>query len=312
MNTPPVPNEINDFDALATLQRWFQAVVCHPGGVEAGLRSEPALSSLDVQPETLAAWILPSRQLSSQQRLAIYANAYFARLLECMRAVFPMLAVAAGDEAFTELALGYLLAYPSRSYTLCKLGGSFPRYLAESRPARDEALGSTPDWADLLIDLAELEWTINEVFDGPGSEQTAPLDPHDLANLGPRSDQVQVVTCPSLRLMTARFPLHGYYTRLKAAELSADDDAPDDVSPPAAGVSHLALLRREFVVWRYPLTAAQHALLAELQNGAELGPALATATELLPAALDQEALQTVLAGWFRGWTAAGFFKAVMG
>lgn len=306
-----VPNEIADTDALATLQRWFQAVVCHPDGVAAGLRSEPAVSSFDVQPETLAAWILPSRKLSSQQRLAIYANAYFTRLLECIRAVFPMLAVAAGDDAFTELALGYLLAYPSRSYTLNRLGGSFPRYLAESRPARDEALGSTPDWADLLIDLAELEWAINEVFDGPGSEQTALLDPHDLTKLGPRSDLVRVVTCPSLRLMVSRFPLHGYYTRLKAAELAANDSAPTDgVSPPAPGVSHLALLRRNFVVWRYPLTAAQHALLAELQNGVELGPALVAATALLPAALDQETLQTVLAAWFRGWTVAGFFTAV--
>lgn len=302
---------------LPLVQHWFQAVISDPGGVTAGLQSASARSRLLVAPHELETWVCPSRSLSSLERLAIYSNAYFARLLECLRAEFPLLAVAAGREAFDALAIGFLVAHPSRSYTLNRLGASLPNYLAETRPARDGAaddVSEAPDWADLLVDLAQLEWAINEVFDGPGSERR-PRNLHDERQLlGSGSGLVRVVTCPSLRLLTFRFPLHDYFSQLKLASSQGDvaptDDHPQEIVPPVAGRSHLALVRRDYVVWRYPLSAAQFALLTELQSGRPLAEAIETALESLPAGADEAPLEARLERWFHDWTEAGFLVEV--
>src|SRR5688500_12916565 len=102
-------------DSLARIQRWMQAVIRQPAGEGT---------------ERVDALILPSRSLSSRDRLQIYANAYFARLLEVLTGEYPAVAHAVGAEVFAEFALGYLNRHPSSSYTLSQLGGRFPQHLA--------------------------------------------------------------------------------------------------------------------------------------------------------------------------------------
>ena len=76
---------------LEKVQRWMQSVIMHPEGVEAGLDSETARKHINVSPEQVEQVISPSQALSSVERLAIYANAYYARLLECLGEEFPVL-----------------------------------------------------------------------------------------------------------------------------------------------------------------------------------------------------------------------------
>ena len=106
----------------------------HPGGVEGGLASDAAQKHLAVGPENLEQVILRSAAQSSVERLAIYADAYYARLLECLAEEFPILRKTLGEETFEAFAFDYLQCYPSQSYTLGKLGENFARYLAETRP----------------------------------------------------------------------------------------------------------------------------------------------------------------------------------
>src|SRR5437016_4065691 len=123
---------------LSHIQRWMQSVIMHPDGVVAGISSDAAREHIDLGPEDVGQVIARSAALTSIERLQIYANAYYARLFECLHEEFPALLQALGDETFDAFALGYLQKYPSRSYTLCNLGRDFPRYLAETRP-RDES-----------------------------------------------------------------------------------------------------------------------------------------------------------------------------
>ncbi len=138
---------------LAQIQRWFQAVVTHPDGVEAGLTSPEARAEIDVSPSRIEDMVDPSKRRTSVERLEVYANAYYARLLECLRDEFPALLHAVGEEVFDGLAFGYLQSYPSRSYTLSELSRQFAQYLEETRP-RDEDDASGPSWPDFMIDLA--------------------------------------------------------------------------------------------------------------------------------------------------------------
>jgi hypothetical protein len=70
----------------------------------------------------------------------------------------------------------------------------------------------------------------------------------------------------------------------------------------------VAVLRRDYVVRRYPLTAPQHALLEKLRDGATIGAAIEAAAAASD--LDDDALAAELRGWFRFWSSEGFFAAV--
>ncbi len=290
--------------SLSEIQRWMQAVMTHPEGVAAGADSEAARREIDAGPDQLDSVIRPSRQLTSEERLAIYGNAYFARLLECMRTIFPLVVRTVGEEAFDDLALGYLQRYPSRSYTLDRLGDRFLDYLNESRPDLDADGRPTEGWPDFLIDLARLEWEIDEVFDGPGVEGQTLLSAGQVQSIEPgRWPEARLAPAHCLRLLAFRFPVNDYYTALRQA---SDTQPPPEMPDPAA--TFLALTRRDFVVRRHPLSEAQYGLLGKLAGGESLGAAMQWLVSAREVSL--ETLVADLQIWFRAWTEAGFFIGV--
>ena len=157
--------------SLETLQRWMQDVITHPLGIEAGIASDDARGEIDTSVDAIEEVVTRSKALSSIERLAVYGNAYFARLLECMRELFPATVFAAGEDAFDQFVLEYLQLHPPHSYTLEHLADRFVDYLEESRPNEDDEAEPSdlePSWSEFFVDLAQLEWTIDKVFDGPG------------------------------------------------------------------------------------------------------------------------------------------------
>src|SRR5438105_4097936 len=95
-NDPPPP--------LNTVQRWLQAVIMHPDGVDAGLASDAARGHLDIAPADVEQVISRSEAQTSVERLSIYANAYYARLLECLGEEFPVLKKTLEEETFEAFA----------------------------------------------------------------------------------------------------------------------------------------------------------------------------------------------------------------
>ena len=288
--------------SLDAVQRWFQAVVTHPEGVHGGAASPEAQALIRLNRGELEAVVRRSRNLTAAERLSIYANAYYARLLECLGACFPVLKRALGDDVFDSFAFEYLQRYPSRSYTLDRLGENFPRFLDETRPER-EAGGepSRVDWPDFLIDLAMLEWTIAKVFDGPGVEGQPLLTPEALQAFPPeRFAEARLMPVVCLRLLSFRYPVNAYFTAARQAEEG------EEVPIPEPAAEQVAILRRDYVVRRYPLTAPQHALLQAIQAGSTVGEAIAAA--VATSDLDDDALATALRSWFRFWSAEGFFQ----
>jgi hypothetical protein len=288
---------------LERLQRWLQAVLMHPAGAAAGVASPAARENLDITPENLGEVVSRSRALTSVERLEIYCNAYYARLLECLREEFPALRHAVGDEAFDEFAVGYLQRYPSESYTLADLAGRFPQFLAETRPADAEVASDEPSWPDFLIDLARLERIYSDVFDGPGVERQRRLGPADLQAISPESwPAVRLRFAPCFRLETFRFPVHEFITAVRHKSEG------QDIPLSASATTWLAVTRRDYVVRRYPLSSVQYELLLALAEGKSLGEALLIALEATQG--DPEELAPRLRTWFEEWTAAPFFLAL--
>jgi hypothetical protein len=272
---------------LGQIQRWMQAAIMHPAGVAEGAGS--------VAPEIV---ITRSRMQTALERLAIYGYAYHARLLECLRDEFPVLKHALGEELFDEFAVEYLEQYPSRNYTLFQLGVNFPRFLAQTRPAQEE--GAEVDWPDFLIDLATLELTFNEVFDGPGVEAENLLDAGRFRGIEPeRMLEARLVAAPCLRLLRLSYPVHKYITSVRRHE---NPDVPEP------GETCLAVTRRNYVVRHYELSRPAYELLDVLVAGESVGQSIRQAVETAGPDLDR--LPDNLWTWFHDWAAEGFFRAV--
>jgi Putative DNA-binding domain len=290
----------NSGRGLDTIQRWMQAAIMHPVGVAEGIASAEARALINVGPEEAETLITRSRTLTALERLAIYSHAYYARLLECLGEEFPVLKHALGEEVFDAFAVGYLEQYPSRSYTLFQLGANFPRFLADTRPEAGEDEALPADWPDFLIDIATLELTFNEVFDGPGVEGEHPLNADRLRAISPEQLlEARLVGVPCLRLLALRYPVHKYFTAVRRHE------HPD---PPGPAETCLAVTRRHYAVRHYELSRPAYELLHSLLAGESLGQAISWAVEAAGPDLDR--LPDNLWTWFHDWAAEGFFRAV--
>ena len=63
---------------LDVVQRWFQAVISHPGGIERGMESAEAQKRIAIRRDELERVVRRSRRLDAGERLSVYANAYYA------------------------------------------------------------------------------------------------------------------------------------------------------------------------------------------------------------------------------------------
>ena len=262
-------------DDYAKLTAWMLTVITNPRGVQVGAQ---VAADQQLLAGPIEAVVRPSRRLSSSARLAIYQGAYYARLLECFRAEYPVLSQLLGAEIFAAFVVDYLQAYPSRSYTLNQLGAQFPAYLAQTQPASTTANAQQASWITLIIELAHLERAYTEVYDGPGHEKEVlpnanAILPYDLdAFLA-----LKLVPTASLRLFAFQHQLLDYFLAARQGLL------PEQLPPPQP--TWLALIRQQYQLRFFKLSAADHQLLQAVFQGSTIGQALAldpaapTATE---------------------------------
>jgi hypothetical protein len=294
MKSPVDPTE------LARIQQWMQSVIMHPDGVEAGIESPATRTMIDVNSDNVEYVICRSVAQTSIERLHVYANAYFARLLEVLDSEFPALVHALGAELFQDFAFGYLQQYPSQSYTLGDLSAKFSEYLAHTRPPREPA-DAEPDWADFLVDLATLERTYSEVFDGSGVEGQRLLQADNLREIAPDSWlRVRLVPVPCLKLLTLRFAVHEYATAVRRQE---------NPSLSASSPTWLVVTRRDYVVRRVAVDETEFAALAVLVGGGTIADSLEAAENRWTGNFDQ--LASEIQRWFRDWSAAGYFQRIV-
>lgn len=263
----------------------MQELLTHPGGPGAGAASSAARSALAA---TIPDVFLPSRELTSEERVGVYAEMYFMRLIEVLEEEFPALVHLLGHERAHELFHAYVVAHPSRHYSLNELGRKLEVFLREGAGALEPR--------SFALELARLERAIQDVFDAPEcTSLTADAIAAVPAEHWPRA---RLVPIPAFALFAFEHPVNAWYQAFK-------DSDPRPV--PAPEPSYLAVFRQEGRVWRMDLSREQHALLAALASGHALEPAL---LELAGAGHDLAAIAPELQGWFRTWAAEGFFARV--
>jgi hypothetical protein len=286
---------------LAEVERWMQSVIMHPGGVAEGITSDEARRHLNVGAGELETVINRSRNLTAEERLEIYVDAYHERLLECLAEEFAATRGALGDDLFHAVAFGYLESYPSRSYTLHALGANFARYLEETRlHERACPADSPPDWGEIVIELAQFERLERDVFDGPGTEREGVLDEQGLSKIVSADwGTLRFVPAPSLRLGQFGHPVHDWARAFRRS----GQTLPFESRP-----VRLAISRRDYVVEVAELQPAEAQLLGALAAGHPLSQALDTLIE--SSAVHDPALESELGRWFAAWARAGYFLRI--
>jgi hypothetical protein len=180
---------------LGVLQRWMLSAVTTPGGVGEGVRVARDRYALD-----LSDAVKGSNRLSAQARLEIYARGYVLRLLECLRAEFPILLALVGDQVFEMFASSYVWTRPSRSPSLYDLGAGFAEFLQNTRPAS----GTEPGAIEAIpANLAALERARAEAYRARGLENARGHDAADAFTLMISGASLRVPA--SARLLSLEF-----------------------------------------------------------------------------------------------------------
>ncbi|CAN7167041.1 MULTISPECIES: HvfC/BufC N-terminal domain-containing protein [unclassified Pseudomonas] len=142
----------------------------------------------------LGASLMGGPTLDVSTGLAIYHNAYQARLQEVLRGDYPVIWHWLGDDEFEQLAAAYIRQCPSVHYSLRWLGEGFESFIRQHLvPEQSAALG----------ELAALEWAFTLAFDAP---EGAPLTILDMAALKPEDwPTLRVSPSPSVQWLECAF-----------------------------------------------------------------------------------------------------------
>lgn len=104
----------------------------------------------------IQAQVLGSEQVSTTERLAIYADAYRLRLLEALDTDFPGLHALLGDAEFDAMGRAYIAANPSPYFSLRWYGDRLSEFLRTTEPYSKYPA---------LAEMAQFEWAKSDAFD---------------------------------------------------------------------------------------------------------------------------------------------------
>jgi hypothetical protein len=263
---------------LAELQAWFLTAIMTPGGVQRGL-------ALAAQRHGLAEHDVLRMPGGSGSRLHVYADGYVLRLLECMRADFPVLARTMGRHLFDFFAKAYVWRHPSRSTTLYDLGAGFADFLAASLPPGMDA--ATALACSFPAQLARLERALGEAARAPGLEALAPPAFDGIALLSGLDAEVRLAPCT--RLLALSFPVQAWWREV--LDLPDDADLPPRPAPApvvlAVGRLHYRTSVHVLAPWQFQFLhaaaagAPARACALEAARACDLAPARVLADALL-------------------------------
>lgn len=215
----------------------LRTLITAPDGPAAWLADHPA-SPLPVK---------PSRTLQPVERVEIYAQMYFARIVDALREDYPATARGCGAENFSHLARKYLTAYPPSHFSLRYAGRHLADFCAGCAAA---------DPAQQLADLARFEWALIECFDAPDAAILHAATLHALPPADWPALRLQLIPAAQMLEVAWNVEAHSEATRSEVPLPGRHTDA------------HTILIwRPEHDVKYRTITHEEYLLLTQLQSG---------------------------------------------
>lgn len=253
--------------------------------------------------EIAGAIVKPNDRLTSLERLQIYNQQYWFRLMSSFSEDFPGLQSLLGERKFEKLAVAFLDECPSESYTLRNLGARLEAWLGKHR----QYIAGVERVA---LDMVKLEWADIDAFDASELPRLA----------GSASGQLTGATVfrlqPHLHLLTLAYPVDELLLKIRG--LNAKHETVSNAvlefpqkprikrsSLPRPGKVYVAVYRSQGRVYFKRLTRDGFALLQALGEGQRLEKAIEVALVRPGRRLDRIGPQ--LQEWFADWSSLGWF-----
>ena len=247
--------------------------------------------------------IKPNDRLSSFERLQIYNQQYWWRLLGSFGEDFGALRAVVGARKFDALAVAYLDSIGSTTWTMRDLGRQLESFLR----AHPEL---TAPHNQLALDIVRVEWARVIAFDEPGEPV---LDPKRIATVS--ADRLRIGLQPYLTLLELAHPVDDLLRKFKESQIETGTFSNAVAATitrrrtriaarPGRLPVHLAVHRLNLAVYYKRLEPAACRLLTALRDGATVADACESAfagSKDLPAA-NAEKIQRWFAQWMEfGW-----------
>ena len=250
---------------LKTLQAQFQACL-----MEDDQQIEPS--------------ILSTPNFNAQDRLAVYANGYCARLVDILGKDFPMLKLFCGEEKFDDAGFAYLAHHPSQNYSLYQFGKYFSEFLKSY-------LSAEP----IIAELAAFERALGEVLVAGNAQR---IGMQALLDLAPEQwPTMQLVLHPAVQSVDLTLNTPVIWRALNTQQsLPAVESAPSS-----------------YLIWRFHLQPYFRTLnSAELRilNSIQRGDCFAEICEDLVGHLAEEKIAGFVASVLQQWLQDGIFMGV--
>jgi len=235
---------------LEETQFWLKNVLIYKGNLHEKLvkaRSQTGYSMDD--------FIKKSNSIHPAQRLGIYSAGYTMRLVECMKASFPILIDFMGEQFFDTFADAYISTIPSTSWNLFDLGAKFPEFLEKTKPNASK-MDINPDIIEIPIQIAKFERAKSEALHYEGSEKKKQISDPIFPLFGIDFENTNFQTPKCLQLISLEFQVHTL--------------TPNSKKPPIKKKTLLAISRHQYRMKILELKPWQFELLKALKSNDSL------------------------------------------
>lgn len=282
----------NSGSSLAEIQRAIAGTLMRPLAPGERMQRDSAAVANRI--------IKPNDRLSSFERLQIYNQQYWWRIMASFRDDFRGLRAVLGERKFERLGVAYVAACGSMSWNLRDLGQALESFVQQHPEL-------TAPHGQLALEMVRVEWARVIAFDGP---EKPPLDP---ARLGAAPERLRIGIQPYVTLLELTYPVDRLLGRLRKRNTDAAS-ASNAVSSstrrrpirlsgrPEPEPIHIAVHRVDLLVFYKRLDPGAYRLLQALRGGATLADACEAAFPGDVPANATEKIQSWFATWMRfGW-----------
>lgn len=271
---------------LKKLQQWFGGIIGRP--IDEDSRINPLTPAGNPIEEESAIYITPSHSLRPAQRIQIYNQQYWWRLLNTMHESFPLVTRLFGYYDFNKtLAIPYLVKYPPRHWSLSFLGDRFVQWIDEDYHAADKRL---------VMDAARVDWAFTDSFIAP---ELPCIDAKTLADGNDLLSQ-KLYLQPHVHLFQMQDDIFSYRVDFMKQEPDywIDHDFPK-LHKSQTGHYFLARTPGNDLFWR-EISPIEYQLLAFFKKGTTIERACDWLESLDHAAAEEASKK--LHHWFQEWT----------
>jgi hypothetical protein len=257
-----------------------------------------------INPDSPANFVKPNQRISGLERLEIYNQQYWIRLLESLQEDFAGLNAILGDNCFERLTTEYLVNHPSRSYSLNGLGRMLPKFILKN-----------PDFTkphyQLAYETALFEWSEIVAYDAP---EKKPFDPKKVQGNDPY--KIVLKMQPHLNILELHYAIDDFLLNLnKPIDKSMESNAflsrvkkTTKVALPKKKHIFVVVYRLVNTIYYKRINSDQYHILKAIESGKSLAQVCQEFIQDKPDYKNKHSLARKLNQYFAEWSQLHWFS----